>query len=87
MPESAPSNDPAPWYIRELRPYGLTGLLLAAACWYVFDTNARKDRQIDTMSALIAKQNEVMISALNESSKSNWTVVSAVSGLREDLKK
>lgn len=87
MPDSNPQTDPAPWYIRELRPYGLTGLLLAAACWYVFDTNARKDKQIDTKDAIIAKQGDVIIAALNESSKSSWNVVSTMEALRQDLRK
>jgi hypothetical protein len=87
MADAPQQFDPAPWWVREMRPYGLTGLLLAASCWFVFDTNARKDRQIDAKDALIAKMGDAMIAALNESSKSNWTVVSTLQALRDDLKK
>lgn len=74
------TTDPAPWYIRELRPYGLAGLLLAAACWYVFTTNDNQKQQINQKDAII-------YGVVGDNAKSNWQLSKSIDDLRGSLKK
>jgi len=86
------STDPAPWWIKELRPYGLAGLLLTASCWYVYVNDGNQKDAIKAKDIVILEQTDKMISAYNgnsqatlEQSKSTWQLTSAVDELRKEI--
>lgn len=74
------NNDTAPWWVKEIRPYGLTGLLIAAACWFVFDRTGKLDEQIKAKDAVIT-------TVVSDTAKSNWQLSDSLTKLTEELKK
>lgn len=86
--------DPAPWFIKELRPYGIGGLTLAALCWLGFSVIGWLQARIEAKDILLEQQTSAMVTAYNnqsastlELSKANWNLNDSIDKLRKDLNK
>lgn len=77
--------DPAPWWVKEIRVYGISGMFAAAACWFGFtvyqnsradakDANVAVQRLADSGQVIVSKNTEAFYT-LNSSVQQNVAAV------------
>lgn len=79
-------QDAAPWFIKELRPYGLGGLALSALCWLGFSVINWQQARIEAKDQLLESLNTASIQALENNAKSNWEYAASNARLAEAVK-
>jgi len=91
---SAPQQDSTPWIVKELRPYGLTGLAALVIAWFgwtVYENgradlrvkDERLERQFDKLSD-VTDRNTMAFQQFNATIQKNTEVLSTMNRKLED---
>lgn len=96
MPENTATAQPdsAPWWVKEIRPYGLTGIAALALAWFGWnvyengredqrESATRQERQFDKLSD-VTERNTMAFQQFNATLQKNTEVLSTMNRKLED---
>lgn len=78
MSDDTKQSDPAPWWIKEMRAYGLAGFVLAATGFFGWTVYKDSRTQIEKQDKQIEQQQEKTSALIENNNKALWELTKAI---------